>query len=80
MEAQPSLRTTANIIRFAEYRRQQVLSELIASVLGTLWLWAARRRMRQALGDIAEDDHLLADVGITRDQARREADKPFWRT
>ena len=25
------------------------------------------------------DDHLLRDVGLTRDDIRRELDKPFWR-
>jgi hypothetical protein len=26
-----------------------------------------------------EDKHLLADIGLTRGQALREAGKPFWR-
>ncbi len=25
------------------------------------------------------DDHLLADIGITRDQRQAEIEKPFWR-
>ena len=25
------------------------------------------------------DDHMLRDIGITRDQAEHEANKPFWR-
>jgi uncharacterized protein YjiS (DUF1127 family) len=36
----------------------------------------ARRRERRALG--ALDDRQLADVGLTRAQAQREARKPFW--
>jgi len=35
-----------------------------------------RRRERRALG--ALDDRQLADVGLTRAQAQREARKPFW--
>jgi uncharacterized protein YjiS (DUF1127 family) len=35
-----------------------------------------KRRQRQDLA--ALDDHLLADIGLTRAQARIEADKPFW--
>ncbi len=43
-------------------------------------LWLERRRRRQALEDLAErKDHLLADVGLNREEALREAGKPFWR-
>jgi uncharacterized protein YjiS (DUF1127 family) len=41
--------------------------------------WLARRRTRIALCDIAYDDHLLKDIGLSREDALREADKPFWR-
>ena len=41
--------------------------------------WAARRRLRGALRELAEDKHLLADIGLTREQALEEAAKPFWR-
>jgi len=39
----------------------------------------ARRRQRDALADLAEDARLLADIGLTREQALREACKTFWR-
>jgi len=42
-------------------------------------LWAARRSQRTTLGELAEETHLLDDVGLTRAQALREAAKPFWR-
>ncbi|QIG91024.1 MULTISPECIES: DUF1127 domain-containing protein [unclassified Bradyrhizobium] len=41
--------------------------------------WAARRSLRGALRELAEDKHLLADIGLTREQALEEAAKPFWR-
>ena len=41
--------------------------------------WAARRRQRIALRELADDKHFLGDLGLTREQALREADKPFWR-
>jgi hypothetical protein len=44
-----------------------------ASALG---LWIGRFRERRALGDL--NDHLLRDVGLTREQAEREAAKPWW--
>lgn len=33
-------------------------------------------RQRAALRDL--DDHLLRDINITRAQAQKEADRPFW--
>jgi uncharacterized protein YjiS (DUF1127 family) len=45
--------------------------------LGQLWArWRDRARRRLYLADL--DDHLLADVGMTRDGCRREREKPFW--
>lgn len=38
---------------------------------------ATRRRDRQRLGQL--DAHLLRDIGLDLGDARREADKPFWR-
>jgi uncharacterized protein YjiS (DUF1127 family) len=35
-----------------------------------------RRRQRHALLEL--DDHLLADIGLTREQALREAGKSLW--
>jgi uncharacterized protein YjiS (DUF1127 family) len=45
--------------------------------IGTLRVWRARRRQRQTLA--ALNDHLLNDIGVSRNEARREAAKPFWR-
>jgi uncharacterized protein YjiS (DUF1127 family) len=36
-----------------------------------------RRRQRQAMLEL--DDHLLADIGLTREQAELEARKAFWK-
>jgi uncharacterized protein YjiS (DUF1127 family) len=41
-------------------------------------LWA-RQRQRTALRELADDPHRLNDLGLTRQQALEEADKPFWR-
>ena len=40
-------------------------------------LWWRYARTRRALNRL--DDRMLADIGITREQAKKEAAKPFWR-
>ncbi|MCR9086773.1 MAG: DUF1127 domain-containing protein [Rhodobacteraceae bacterium] len=42
-----------------------------------LCLWRARARQRARLA--ALPPHLLADIGVDRLEADREASKPFWR-
>jgi uncharacterized protein YjiS (DUF1127 family) len=43
----------------------------------TAALWAARSRQRKALA--ALEDHILLDIGISREEAARESCVPFWR-
>jgi uncharacterized protein YjiS (DUF1127 family) len=43
------------------------------------WTWLDRPLQRIALREIAKDPHLLSDLGLSRDEALREAAKPFWR-
>jgi uncharacterized protein YjiS (DUF1127 family) len=43
------------------------------------WLRTARGRRRQRIDLAALDDHLLQDIGLTRDVARAEVAKPWWR-
>ena len=47
----------------------------------TVARWIARSRQRRALREIAEsnDFHLLKDIGVSQEEALREAEKPFWR-
>lgn len=43
-------------------------------------MWMQRARQRQALAHLAElGPHLLRDIGVSYEEARREAEKPFWR-
>jgi uncharacterized protein YjiS (DUF1127 family) len=53
----------------------------IAGARWTIGRWFARSRQRQALREIAErnDFHLLKDIGVSQEEAFREADKAFWR-
>ena len=57
------------------------LSDFVAAMRSTVGRWFARSRQRRALREIAErnDFHLLKDIGVSQEEALREADKPFWR-
>jgi uncharacterized protein YjiS (DUF1127 family) len=47
--------------------------------LRTLESWIDRSRQRRQLGELAElNDYLLKDIGVSREEAMREAEKPFW--
>jgi len=47
----------------------------------TIRRWAARRDQRKALGELAElNPHLLKDIGVSRNDAMREAARWFWQT
>jgi uncharacterized protein YjiS (DUF1127 family) len=48
-----------------------------ARAFDTLQLWRARGRERRALARL--DDHLLRDIGCSREEAARECAKPAWR-
>jgi len=43
------------------------------------WGWLDRPLQRIALREIADDPHLLSDLGLSREDVLREAAKPFWR-
>lgn len=47
--------------------------------LRVLAAWMMRSAERRALRDLAQSGHLLADIGLTQEQALGEAAKPFWR-
>ncbi len=52
-----------------------------AAGLRALWqfFWYGFRRRRELSHLMAVNDHLLRDVGLTRDQVRQALDTPFWR-
>lgn len=60
---------TARIARADAYRpRISLLSRLVQAL--------ALSRQRARLARL--DDHLLSDIGLTRDEATREASRPAW--
>jgi len=42
-----------------------------------LLVWIERSRQRKHLAKL--DDRLLDDIGLNRDQVKREINKPFWK-
>lgn len=45
--------------------------------LGRLFrIWRSLRKQRTRLADL--DDHILRDIGVTRDMALKESKRPFW--
>lgn len=58
-------------------RRRSALYRLIAGMAGALEGWRQRHEQRRALAMLS--DHLLRDVGLTRQDAEEELRKPFWR-
>jgi uncharacterized protein YjiS (DUF1127 family) len=53
------------------------LAQTPSQVFGTLLVWQMRARQRARLANL--ERHRLEDMGITPEQAGREARKPFWR-
>jgi uncharacterized protein YjiS (DUF1127 family) len=51
------------------------LSQFAANAACAIWLAAQRQAQRRMLLEL--DDRLLADIGITRQRAQREASKSF---
>jgi uncharacterized protein YjiS (DUF1127 family) len=62
------------------FRQQFASSSSAAGWWRTLGLWIDLSRQRRQLGELAElNDYLLKDIGVSREDAMREAEKPFWR-
>lgn len=57
----------------ADRRRRSVIRHLLSRLAS----WHGRYRQRLDLAEL--DDHLLADIGVTRQEAGRESARPFWR-
>jgi uncharacterized protein YjiS (DUF1127 family) len=61
---------------YSSSRSRQPIHPFAAAFL-LIARWIERTRQRDALA--ALDDHSLRDIGITRVEATREAEKPFWK-
>ena len=61
---------------YTTWHPQHETPALVAGYL-TIKRWIERTRQRRALASL--DDAMLRDIGITRAEAARECEKPFWR-
>lgn len=52
------------------------LGDTLKNVQSTLFAWVQRHRSRKALAELNE--HMLRDVGLTKEQVQAEIIKPFW--
>lgn len=50
---------------------------IIPAACQRFWVWYERARQRRQL--LLLDKHLRRDIGLTAEEALREARKPFWR-
>ena len=65
--------------RYRSQPTRQYQSNSWLRLFNKLLCWTERSRQRAALRDLADDQHLLADLGLTRQELLDEANKPFWR-
>src|SRR5260370_20458621 len=59
--------------------RARLIPFFVTQLSTTIQVWTERSRRRRELGELADrNDHLLADIGLSVEEARHEAAKPFW--
>lgn len=63
-------------IVLSEARPARRFAGLLKAVISTMAMWLTVGRTRAQLSELTDDE--LADIGITRDQAAKEAARPFW--
>ena len=78
---QGSVHSPCHTARTNASHRHGRLATLWTMLSATILSWIARSAQRQGLRELGElnDDHLLEDIGLTRDEALRLSAKPFWR-
>ncbi len=70
-----AMHTTA-LILLNDSPRLPLIAVLALRFAATVTKWERQRRSRVNLSKL--DDRMLRDVGLTRHQANREANRPFW--
>ena len=68
--------TPAQTAGFLDGRPLTPIASVALKAVVAIAKWEAHHRTRTKLKHL--DDHLLRDIGVTRDLAEREAARPFW--
>jgi uncharacterized protein YjiS (DUF1127 family) len=77
-----NMATSVPLIRREPRAAEDHQSSSWGALATMLRLWsncAGRAKQRDALMDLVENKHLLRDIGLTRDEALDEVNKPFWK-
>ncbi|QBF31710.1 DUF1127 domain-containing protein [Thalassococcus sp. S3] len=69
--------TTETLLRLKASPRLPLIAVLAVKFAGVVTEWHIRYRTRKDLTHL--DAHLLRDIGLTREEAQREANRAFWR-
>jgi len=69
----------AKVLGVRRYGARPATRSTFSKAFSTLGILFARCVQRRALRKLAQDVRLLNDIGIGRQEALREAAKPFWR-
>ena len=67
----------SSALTHATHSLRDLLLQAIQATYATLVLWNDRQMQRNHLNEL--DERLLRDMGLSRQQVRQEALKPFWR-
>lgn len=70
--------SSIDIVWRAHTSRTAAIVSLLTYGVRKVALWRQAARTRKQLADLP--DNALADIGLTRDMALREAGRPFWDT
>ncbi|WP_428925162.1 DUF1127 domain-containing protein [Marinibacterium sp. SX1] len=68
--------TTRTLSPLAAAPRLPLTALFAVKVAAVITLWDTRKRTRNDLARL--EDHMLADIGVTRSEAQKEARRPFW--
>ena len=68
--------TSINALSYLQSRPLTPAATVAFHLVVVFVSWAERRKSSITLGDL--DPHLLSDIGVTREEARRESERFFW--
>lgn len=71
------IRDAGHTISRPAIHRDRLIADIFVTCAQSIGHWIERRGQRRALAGL--EDYRLKDIGVSREQADREARKPFWK-